>query len=272
MIDNLQKFGMEFQLKCITSLISDKSFLERINDIVDPMSFEADTHLWIVKQIVAYFIQYKELPTLDVFKVKIDESKFKDEFKQSIIDQLRVIYNKITDSDIKYIKEQFLEFCKNQAIKNAILSSVNLLEEGNYDKIKLAVDNAMKAGMERNIGHEYNTDVDARMSLSARNTLKTNWTEIDTILDGGLAAGELGVITACAGSGKCVGPNTEIEIAYDELGIEVIGNSGNPHVIWINPYKKYKFDDKDLFGWQIGNVIYELEKIKESATSVGIGK
>jgi replicative DNA helicase len=40
------------------------------------------------------------------------------------------------------------------------------------------------------------------MSVMSRNCVKTNWTEIDTIMDGGLAAGELGIITACAGSGK----------------------------------------------------------------------
>jgi replicative DNA helicase len=60
----------------------------------------------------------------------------------------------------------------------------------------------MKAGMERNIGHDYMTEVDKRMSVMARNTVKTNWTEVDTIMDGGLAGGELGIITACAGSGK----------------------------------------------------------------------
>jgi replicative DNA helicase len=60
----------------------------------------------------------------------------------------------------------------------------------------------MKAGMERNIGHDYTEDVEKRMSVMSRNCVKTNWVEIDTIMDGGLAAGELGIITACAGSGK----------------------------------------------------------------------
>jgi replicative DNA helicase len=60
----------------------------------------------------------------------------------------------------------------------------------------------MKAGMERNIGHEYMVDVEKRMSVMARNTIKTNWSEIDNIMDGGLAAGELGIVTACAGAGK----------------------------------------------------------------------
>jgi replicative DNA helicase len=186
-VDNLKKFGSEFQIKCISGLVSD--------------SFETDAHKFIVKETISYFLQYKDLPTLAVFKVKVDSIE-NDLLKQSVVEQLRLVYQKISDTDLKYIKEQFLEFCKNQKIKNAIMESVDHLKSGQYDKIKHVVDLAMKAGMERNIGHEYMVDIDKRMSMMARKSIKTNWTEVDNIMDGGLAGGELGIITACAGSGK----------------------------------------------------------------------
>jgi replicative DNA helicase len=200
-IDNLKKFGSEFQIKCISGILSDKSFLERLSDIIDPASFESDAHQWIVKQTVAYFMQYKDLPTLNVFKIKVDSIE-NSVLKEAIVSQLRNVYQKITDSDLKFVKEQYLEFCKSQKLKNAIIDSVEHLKTGNYEQVKALVDSAMKAGMERNIGHDYMTEVDKRMSVMARNTVKTNWTEVDTIMDGGLAGGELGIITACAGSGK----------------------------------------------------------------------
>jgi replicative DNA helicase len=200
-IDNLKKFGPEFQTKCISALVSDKTFIERISDIIEPQSFATDAHQFIVKETINYFLHYKELPTLAVFKVKVDSIE-NELLKKTVVDQLRLVYQKITDNDLKFIKEQFLEFCKNQKLKNAIMESVDHLKNGQYDKIKHVVDIAMKAGMERNIGHEYDVDIEKRMSMMARKTTKTNWTEIDTIMDGGLAAGELGIITACAGSGK----------------------------------------------------------------------
>jgi replicative DNA helicase len=200
-VDNLKKFGSEFQIKCISGLVSDKTFIERISDILEPDSFETDAHKFIVKETISYFLQYKDLPTLAVFKVKVDSIE-NELLKQSVVEQLRLVYQKISDTDLKYIKEQFLEFCKNQKIKNAIMESVDHLKSGQYDKIKHVVDLAMKAGMERNIGHEYMVDIEKRMSMMARKTVKTNWTEVDNIMDGGLAGGELGIITACAGSGK----------------------------------------------------------------------
>lgn len=200
-IDNLKKFGPEFQLKCISGLISDKPFMERISDIVDPTSFETDAHQWIVKTALKYFLQYKELPTLVAFQVKVDAVEQVD-FKNEIVSQLRLVFNKITDSDLMYVKEQFLEFCRNQTLKNAIVESVDHLKNGDYEKIKSVVDHAMKAGMERNIGHDYMTDIEKRMSVMSRNTIATKWQIVDQIMDGGLAAGEMGIVTACAGSGK----------------------------------------------------------------------
>lgn len=200
-IDNLKKFGPEFQLKCISGLISDKPFMERISDIVDPTSFETDAHQWIVKTALKYFLQYKELPTLVAFQVKVDAVEQVD-FKNEIVSQLRLVFNKITDSDLMYVKEQFLEFCRNQTLKNAIMESVDHLKNGHYEKIKSVVDHAMKAGMERNIGHDYMTDIEKRMSVMSRNTIATKWQIVDQIMDGGLAAGEMGIVTACAGSGK----------------------------------------------------------------------
>jgi len=200
-IDSLTKYGRDFQIKCISCLISDRSFIERIHDIIEVDFFESDANKWVVKESIKYFNEYKDLPTLTVFKIKLDE--INDELlKRSIVDNLKLVYQKVSDSDLKFVKEQFLEFCKNQKLKNAIIESADLLALGQYEKIKNVVDHAMKAGMERNIGHDYSEDVEKRMSVMSRNCIKTNWTEIDTIMDGGLAAGELGIITACAGSGK----------------------------------------------------------------------
>jgi replicative DNA helicase len=217
-IDSLTKYGRDFQIKCISCLISDRSFIERINDIIEVDFFESDANKWVVKESIKYFNEYKDLPTLTVFKIKVDDVG--DELlKRSIVDNLKLVYQKVSDSDLKFVKEQFLEFCKNQKLKNAIIESADLLALGQYDKIKNVVDHAMKAGMERNIGHDYTEDVEQRMSVMSRNCVKTNWTEIDTIMDGGLAAGELGIITACAGSGK--------SWVLSKLGVEAMKQGKN---------------------------------------------
>jgi len=200
-IDNLHKYGLEFQSKIIAGIISDQSFFERILDIIDIEFFENEAHKWILKEAISYFLEYKSAPTLQVYKVRIDTIK-SDLLKQTVVDNLRSVYTKLTDSDLNFVREQFLEFCKNQKLKSAIYNSVDLLKSGDYEKVKHLVDEAIKAGAERNLGHNYHKEVDIRMSEAARKTITTGWDVIDSLMDGGLGPGELGVIVAPSGIGK----------------------------------------------------------------------
>jgi replicative DNA helicase len=104
--------------------------------------------------------------------------------------------------DLTFVKDEILNFCKNQEIKRAIMDSVNLLQRGNYDEIKSKIDTAMKAGADTNIGLEYKSNISARYAEASRHTITTGWDVIDDLMDGGLAPGELGVVMAPAGIGK----------------------------------------------------------------------
>ena len=200
-IDNLHKYGLEFQAKIIAAILSDRTFLERVIDIVDSNAFENEAHQWLLKEIISYFLQYKELPSMQVFKIRVSTIS-NDVLKAAVVDSLRSVYTKLTDNDLQFVREQFLEFCKNQKLKSAIYDSVDLLKTGEYDSVKKLVDEAMKAGMEKNLGHNYHVEVEKRMSEMARKTVATGWPTIDALVDGGLGPGELGVIVAPAGVGK----------------------------------------------------------------------
>lgn len=203
-INNLKVFGNVFQTKCIAALVSDRAFLERIVDILSPEYFETDAHKWVIELVVNYFLQYKEIPTKEVFKVKMSElSNSQEVLKESIRSEITSAFKFTLDStDALFVKEQFLAFCKQMKLKKAILRSAELLNNGDYESIKHEIDEAMRAGMERNLGHEYLVEIDKRMSLMARDCIPTGWDIIDKRLDGGLGKGELGFIVAPAGSGK----------------------------------------------------------------------
>ncbi len=95
-----------------------------------------------------------------------------------------------------------MEFCKNQSLKNAMLQGVEYLKTGEYEKIRAEIDKALKAGAERNLGTDFFNDHQKWLSEIARRCIKTNWSLVDSLLDGGLGEGELGVIISSAGGGK----------------------------------------------------------------------
>jgi len=198
----ISEYGFNFQVKFIVCLITDKLFLEQIFDILDEKYLGNEAFQWLIKEIKGYYSKYKKTMTMDVFKVKVGEID-SDILKQNVMDTLREVVKHTESEELDYIKDKALDFHKTQVLKDAILRSAQILEvDGDVEQIKAIVDDAMKAGMERNIGHDYLEDFEERYSETARITAPTPWDIINELMQGGLGAGELGVIVAPAGIGK----------------------------------------------------------------------
>lgn len=206
MSDKLTNFGYGFQIKVVSSLLTDKAFLQQVTDILLPDFFESEANQWIVETINKYFREYKVPPTLDVFKIKVQDID-RDVLKASIIECLKDAFKYIEAEDLEFVKTETVDFCKNQCIKRAILDSVDLLNKGRYEEIKATIDTAMKAGADKEVGHEYNTaaNVEARYAENVRSTVPTPWPVINDLADGGFGKGELVVFVAPAGIGKSWG-------------------------------------------------------------------
>ena len=202
MNDKLQDFGHTFQIKSIASLMKNQTFLEQIHDILDEKHYDSDSLKWVVKECKKYYDEYRKCITLDVFKVKTSEVE-NDVLKLSIVENLKEVFRHMESPDLDFIQDKALDFFKNQTLKNAIIQSVDIMEsKGDFEQIKRLVDDALNAGTERNIGHEYIEHIEDRYSETARTTVPTGWDVIDDLTQGGLGGGELGVIVAPAGVGK----------------------------------------------------------------------
>ena len=151
MTNRLADYGHMFQVKSISCLMIKPDFMEQVFDILDESLYDNDALKWIVKQCKEYFNEYKKPITLDVFKVKTSEVQG-DILKTTIIETLKEVYRYLDAPDLDYIQDMALDFFKNQKLKNAIVESVEILEgDGDFDAIKTIIDNAMRAGAERNV-------------------------------------------------------------------------------------------------------------------------
>ena len=199
-LNTLQSYGTGFQIKVLSSLLTHKEFLQNIHDILSDEYFDNQAHKWVIQQILQYYDKYHTTPTMEVLKV--ETKKVTNEVLQvSIKEQLREAYQSSED-DLKYVEEEFANFCKNQQLKKALLSSVDLLNAGDYDSIRLLVDNALKAGGDKNIGHEYNKDTESRYREESRIIIPTPWEKFNNIMQGGLGRGDFGLIFGNPGGGK----------------------------------------------------------------------
>jgi replicative DNA helicase len=199
-LSTLDKYGTSFQVKVISSLLTHKEFLQNINDILSPEYFSNHAHSWIINQILDYYEKYHTTPTMEVLKVEM--KKVSNEVLQlSIKEQLREAYQ-TSDEDLKYVEEEFANFCKNQQLKKALLNSVDLLNSGDFESIRGLIDSALKAGAEKNIGHEYSKDTENRYREESRKIVPTPWDKFNELMQGGIGNGDFGLIFGNPGGGK----------------------------------------------------------------------
>jgi replicative DNA helicase len=199
-LSELDKYGPQFQVKVLSSLLNHKEFLINVHDILDESHFTNQAHKWIVSNILIYYSKYHTSPTPEVLKSEY-EKVTNDVLKVSIKEQLREAYKQV-DTDSEYIENEFSAFCKNQQLKKALLNSVDLLQAQDYDSIRSIIDSALKAGADKNLGHEYAKDIEERYRNEQRISVPTPWNEFNELLQGGLGNGDFGLMFGGPGAGK----------------------------------------------------------------------
>ena len=199
-LNTLSQYGTHFQIKVISSLLTHKEFLTNIHDIISDDYFDNGAHKWVIKEILKYYDKYHTTPSMEVLKIEL--KRIENEVLQiSIKEQLKEAY-KASDDDLAYVEEEFSNFCKNQQLKKALLNSVELLNAGDYDSIRFLVDNALKAGGDKNLGLEYDKDIESRYREEHRIAIPTPWPLFNNIMQGGVGEGDFGLIFGNPGGGK----------------------------------------------------------------------
>ena len=197
---NMDQYGPHFQVKTISALLTHKDFLINIHDILSDEYFPNQAHKWVIKEILKYYDKYHTHPSMDVLKVELQKIT-NDVLKISIKEQLKLAYS-ASEDDLEYVMEEFSTFCKNQQLQKALLSSVDLLKAGDYDSIRGLIDNALKSGQDKNVGHEYSKDIESRFREDSRTPIPTPWERINELLQGGLGNGDFGLVFGNPGGGK----------------------------------------------------------------------
>jgi len=264
-LNSINQYGHDFQIKVLSSLLTHKEFLVNIHDIISDEYFENPAQKWAIKQILNYYDKYHTTPSLDILKVELQ--KVDNEVLQlSIKEQLKLAFV-TSDDDLEYVQEEFTNFCKNQQLKKALMSSVDLLKAGDFDGIRFIVDNALKAGQDKNIGHEYIKDIEERYRENSRETIPTPWPKINQLLQGGLGNGDFGLIFGNPGGGKswslvAIGGEA-VRLGYNvlhytlELGEEYVGKRYDAFFtkIPVNKVDSHRDKVEDIIPQLPGNLI-----------------
>ena len=200
---NFESFGNKFQTRVLKSVLADRKFFEKIYEILkeDYFTYEPHRAMWV--EVCKLYEKYNSVPTYDMLKTEL--ANYPDgDLKEAMLTVLVDLNKKFDHTDLEYTKDKAFEMCKNGSMRNAIISSVELLKEGKYEEIQRTIEHALKITSETDLGHDYFSGLSNRSVVQKRTPIPTGWKAIDSndVLDGGLASGELGMIMAPTGGGK----------------------------------------------------------------------
>jgi replicative DNA helicase len=207
-------FNATFQQKILSLLVRDDGFLLGYREVIKPFYFENPVHVDVCRIITEYFDNYRSLPDLSTMTELIEFGIAKKLERAKKPEEIRAAYMKTVDSiyememtDLEFVKDKTVEFAKHQALKDAILQSVDFLDENKYDEIQESVKKALEVGQNAaNLGTFYFDNIEERILSyqedTINGTVSTGSRDLDNCLNGGLGAGELGVIIAPPNVGK----------------------------------------------------------------------
>lgn len=149
-------FDEEFQSCVVALALRDVDFCIRTDGLIRPEYFtsEIEGSLFAIWQ--DHFQTYRRLPAdpgviKEVLKKGIVESRIRKDMISDVKGKLISLVALDID-DSKFIIDKVAEFAKHQALSDAILRSVDLIEKGDFNKVEEIVRKANEVGCDNTLG------------------------------------------------------------------------------------------------------------------------
>ena len=196
---------MTIEQTILGSLISNEEFCRKVLPYIKEEYFQNPSEAIIFGYIQDHLNTYNTLPSLHTLEISIEADSKNFNKKEA---------NKVLGSfdgevhNTKWLVDITEEFCKQQAIYNAIHESLNILKDETGKKQKSAIpgllESAISTSFESHIGHDYMEDYEARFAFYHENKkrLPTDIDMINQITKGGFPTKTLTILAGAVGFGK----------------------------------------------------------------------
>jgi len=206
-ISYFSKYGKDFQERIFQALLTDHVWASQMMEVMDAQYFEIKYLQYLGTRFFGFHQKYKNFPTRQLLVSIIREELSTGSdiiLREQVVEFLSRLKSSPNLGDLKYVKEKALDFCKKQVLKQALEESVVAISNENYESVLSIMKVALAKGAHSTTGHDFFEDYEARFAKFTRQTCPTGIAQLDKkdVLNGGLARGEIGVITASTGVGK----------------------------------------------------------------------
>lgn len=174
----------------ISFLMSSPDLFVRCKGIIRSEYFDDKQNRDTIAFIESYSTDFSKIPPLEA----IQAITHKD---------IAIMTTEAAVHDAWFLRE-FEKFCKHKALRDAILASPTLLDQGRYGEVEASIKTAVQIALVKDLGLDYYADPKTRLEALKENKgqCSTGWKTVDEKLYGGLNKGEITIFAGQSGAGK----------------------------------------------------------------------
>ena len=254
----------QIQTHILSHLINDEEYCRRVIPFLKKEYFEG-THKVVFDLIVDFVVKHNKIPSGKVLELELK----KVGAPQEVLTQSQVLIEEVkakSDIDIDYLIKESETWCRDRAIYNAIMESIQIIDGKTDEKrtegsIPEILSNALGVNFDPNIGHDYIDNSEDRIEFYNTKETRIPW-DLDyfnRITKNGLPNKTLNIAMAGTGVGKslfmchCASANLEIgknvlyitmEMAEERIAERIDANLMDLPIQQLETLPKNVFDNK----------------------------
>jgi len=202
---------MRSETAILEAVVKNEELARKILPYLKPEYFSDRADELVFRLVSAFHAKYHRAPTLAASLVNLGnlrEVPSEDVYKRAH-DLVQEIFEDREPNDSDWVVEEAERFCQDRALRNAIIASARILEEGPRSKtpktaIPQLVRDALGVNFDARVGHDYLEDSDDRWGwyTSPQNKIPFRLSYFNKITNGGVRRKSFNVLMGGTGVGK----------------------------------------------------------------------
>ena len=247
----------------LNHLLNNEDYCRRVVPYLKNEYFEG-THKTVFDLIVNFVSKHNKLPTSKILELELKKIKAPEDILNNASRLVTEIAEK-SDIDTDYLIAESEKWCKERAVYNAIMDSIQIIDGKDNERSEGAIpeilSTALGVSFDEQIGHDYIDDSEERFDFYNRkeDRIPFDLDYFNKITKGGLPNKTLNIALAGTGVGKSLfmchcaagvlnqGKNVlyiTMEMAEERIAERVDANLMNLPIESLGSISKHVFDDK----------------------------
>jgi replicative DNA helicase len=255
---------MRIETQILSNLVTNEEYVRKVTPFLKSSYFTESDDRIVFEKIFDYVAKYNNPPTKGVLLIALQDDR---KISEDLYVQCETLINGLNtlEADEQWLIDETEKFCKDKAVYNAIMDSIQIIDgsdkERSKDALPSLLSDALSVGFDNNIGHDYIENANDRFEFYNRveEKIPFDLDYFNKITDGGLPNKTLNIALAGTGVGKslfmchmaaaCISQGKNVlyitlEMAEERIAERIDANMMNVPIGDLKDLPKKMFDDR----------------------------